>query len=202
MELNLDNETHWTYEVLTQEIEGFNRYIRNRDNRWSNEDKKRDAYRAWQLTQVSGAELERLKVNWTRSDKARIKYRVESRKNTEEQLQYRIGLLAKLPHPPCNCAKEDVEFTKRRKKEDLRLANSRIKEDTLKSRKRKAQDDRIAKKRLEQDACDKFERAKQDDEIAARRACEDKERNVRHKGHDTRSCPCGPLGSAPTQDVD
>jgi len=159
-------EKRWT-------VDGLKRYIRDREKRWKHEDTKRDAFRDWQRTQVSAAELERLLVNWTRSDNARIKYRVEARKKTEDQMKY----------AQCNCAKEDVVIAERRKKEDVRLANSRLKEETLKTRKRKAQDDRIAKKRLEQDACDSFERTKQDEEIAARRLREDKDRDKLHNDH-------------------
>jgi len=192
---NHDNEKRWTYESLKQEIEGIERYIRGRDKRWAHEDTKRDAYREWQRVQVSGAELERLIVNWTRSDKARIKYRVESRKKSEDRLQYLIEIFVGLPKPlppdppvpdwlkPCKCAKEEAENAKRRKKEDERMAKARFKEDTLKARKRKDQDERIAKKRHEQDTRDMFERTKQDEGIAADRAREDKERNERHKEH-------------------
>lgn len=185
---NHDNEKCWTFETLKQEIEGLERYIRGRDKRWAHEDTKRDAYREWQRSQVSGAELERLIVNWTRSDKARIKYRVDARKKSEDRLEALIKLIVKFPKPlpgldDCKCAKEEAENAKRRKKEDERMAKSRFKEDTLKARKRKAHDDRIAKKRFEQDARDSFERAKQDEGIAADRAREDKERNERHKEH-------------------
>ena len=189
-----DNEKCWTFESLKQEIEGIERYIRGRDKRWAHEDTKRDAYREWQLSQVSSVERERLIVNWTRSDKARIKYRVEARKKSE----YRLDVLIKLfigsvgpwpppppppPWPPCKCAKENAEITKRRKVEDERMAKSRFKQDTLKAKKRKAHDDLIAKKRFEQDARDSMERTKKDEGIAAYRAREDKELNDRHKEH-------------------
>ena len=193
---NHDNEKRWTYESLKQEIECIERYIRGRDKRWAHDDTKRDAYREWQRTQVSGAELERLIVNWTRSDKARIKYRVDARKKSEDRLDALIKIFIETVGPwppppvpgspkpkPCKCAKEEAENAKRRKKEDERMAKARFKEDTLKARKRKAHDDRIAKKRFEQDARDSFERAKQDEGIAADRAREDKERNERHKEH-------------------
>ena len=190
---NHDNEKRWTFESLTQEIEGIERYIRGRDKRWAHEDTKRDAYREWQRSQVSGAELERLIVNWTRSDKARIKYRVESRKKSEDRLEVLIKIFIDGFGPPwprsrpipggCKCAKEEAENAKRRKKEDERMAKARLKEDTLKARKRKAQDDRIAKKRFEEDARVSFNRTKQDEGIAADRAREDKERNDHHKEH-------------------
>ena len=158
-------EKRWT-------VDGLKRYIRYREKRWKGEDTKRDAYRDWQSRQVSAAELERLIVIWTRSDNARIKYRVEARKKTEDQMKYAQR----------NCAK-DVVIAERRKKEDVCLANSRLKEESLKTRKRKVQDDRIAKKRLEQDACESFERTKQDEEITARRLREDKDRDKLHKDH-------------------
>lgn len=182
---NHDNEKCWTFESLKQEIEGLKRYIRGRENRWVREDKKRDAYREWQLSQVSSVERERLIVNWTRSDKARIKYRVEARKKSEDRLEELRRLLPPLPppRPQCKCAKEEAENAKRRKKADERMAKSRFKEDTLKAKKRKAQDDRIAKKRFEEDARDSFKRIKEDEGIAEDRAREDKERNERHKEH-------------------
>jgi hypothetical protein len=188
MEPNHDNEKRWTNVELNQEIEGLKRYIRAREKRWVHEDTKRDAFREWQRTQVSAEERERLLINWTRSDNARIKYRVEARKKSDDRLEILIKILMDLfpgpPYPPpCKCAKEDAETAKRRKKEDERLEKSRFKEDTLKARKRKAQDDRIAKKRHEQDTSDTFNRNNQDDEIAARRACEDKERHELHKKH-------------------
>ena len=182
-----DNEKCWTFESLTQEIEGIERYIHGRDKRWAHEDTKRDAYREWQLSQVSSVERERLIVNWTRSDKARIKYRVEARKKSEDRLDYLKGILPHPPHPippprpPCKCAKEKAENAKRRKKQDERMAKSRFKEDTLKAKKRKAQDDRIAKKRLEEDARDSFKRTKEDEGIAEDRAREDNERDNFHK---------------------
>jgi hypothetical protein len=132
------------------------KYIRAREKRWAHEDIKRDAFRKYQSEQVSAEELERLRTIWTRSDTARIAYRVEKRKEDPGE-------------------NKGHAIAKRRKKEDERLAKARFKEDTLKSRKRKAQDVRIAKKRLEQDAVVSSERAKQDEEIAARRAREDKE---------------------------
>ena len=187
-----DNEKCWTFESLKQEIEGIKRYIRGRDKRWAHEDTKRDAYREWQLSQVSSVERERLIVNWTRSDKARIKYRVEARKKTDDRAEVLIETFIKLfgppwppppPSPPCKCAKENAEITKRRKVEDERMAKSRFKEDTLKAKKRKAHDDLISKKRFEQDARDSLERTKKDEGIAADRAREDKERNERHKEH-------------------
>ena len=184
-----DNEKCWTFESLKQEIEGIERYIRGRDKRWAHEDTKRDAYREWQLSQVSSVERERLIVNWTRSDKARIKYRVEARKKSEDRRDVLIKIFIERfgpwppppPSPPCKCAKENAEITKRRKVEDERMAKSRFKEDTLKAKKRKAHDDLISKKRFEQDARDSMERTKKDEGIAADRAREDKERNERHK---------------------
>ena len=182
-----DNEKCWTFESLKQEIEGIERYIRGRDKRWAHEDTKRDAYRDWQRVQVSGVELERLIDNWTRSDKARIKYRVEARKKSEDRLDYLKELLKNFPKPqpwpPCKCAKEEAEAAKRRKKEDERTDKARFKEDRLKARKRQDQDDRIAKKRREQDAAVSLDRSKEDERIAADRAREDKERNERHKQH-------------------
>lgn len=186
---NHDNEKCWTFESLKQEIEGIERYIRGRDKRWAHEDTKRDAYREWQLSQVSSVERERIIVNWTRSDKARIKYRVEARKKTDDRAEVLIKFFndhfstwpPPPPSPPCKCAKEKAEITKRRKVEDERMAKSRFKEDTLKAKKRKAHDDLISKKRFEQDARDSLERTKKDEEIAADRAREDKERNDRHK---------------------
>ena len=182
-----DNEKGWTFESLKQEIEGIERYIRGRDKRWAHEDTKRDDYREWQLSQVSSVERERLIVNWTRSDKARIKYRVEARKKSDDRLEVLkrvFDIIPKpLPWPPCMCAKEEAEAAKCRKVEDERMAKSRFKEDTLKAKKRKAHDDLIAKKRFEQDARDSMERTKKDEGIAACRAREDKERNERHKQH-------------------
>jgi len=191
MEPNLDNEKLWT-------MEGLKRYIRTREKRWVHEDTKRDAFREWQSTQVSGAELVRLRVNWTRSDKARIKYRVDARKKSEERLDYIIDLFIKLfPDEPCpckcikscnctkgikscECAKESTETAKRRKKED-----------TLKARKREAQDLRIEKKRRQQDADVSSDRAEQDKEIAAHRKKEDNDRDERDKEHaPTRGTNC------------
>ena len=190
-----DNEKCWTFESLTQEIEGIERYIHGRDKRWAHEDTKRDAYREWQRAQVSGAELERLIDNWTRSDKARIKYRVEARKKSEDRLDVLIKIFIELFGPPwprpkpspspwrCKCAKEEADAAKRRKKEDERTDKARFKEDRLKARKRQDQDDRIAKKRREQDAAVSLDRSKEDERIAEDRAREDKERNERHKQH-------------------
>ena len=193
-----DNEKCWTFESLTQEIEGIERYIHGRDKRWAHEDTKRDAYREWQRAQVSGAELERLIINWTRSDNARIKYRVEARKKTDDLVAVLIETFIELfgppwPRPkpvPCKCAKEKAENAKRRKKEDERMAKSRFKEDTLKAKKRKAQDDRIAKKRLEEDARDSFNRTKEDEVIAEDRAREDKERDNFHKENHVPGTEC------------
>ena len=195
---NHDNEKCWTFESLKQEIEGIERYIRGRDKRWAHEDTKRDAYREWQLSQVSSVERERLIVNWTRSDKARIKYRVEARKKSEDRRDVLIKIFIERFGPPwprskphdCNCAKEKAENAKRRKKADERMEKSRFKEDTLKARKRKAQDDRIAKKRLEEDARDSFKRTKEDEGIAEDRAREDKERDNFHKENHVPGTEC------------
>lgn len=180
---NHDNETSWTNESLKKEIVRLKQYIVTRDKRWAHEDTKRDPYRDWQYQHASAEERERLQVNWTRSDNARVKYRVDTRKTTEERLTYIESLLPQQPGPNCTCAKDSAENVLKRKKEDERLAKSRHKEDALKEKKRKAQDDRIAKKRLEQDARDTDERNKKDDEITARRLREDKERHDLHKEH-------------------
>ena len=190
-----DNEKCWTFESLKQEIEGIERYIRGRDKRWAHEDTKRDAYREWQLSQVSSVERERLIVNWTRSDKARIKYRVEARKKSEDRRDVLIETFNERfdppwPWPPCKCAKENAEIAKCRKKADERMAKSRFKEDTLKARKRKAHDDLISKKRFEQDAAVSLDRSKKDEGIAADRAREDKERDNFHKENHVPGTEC------------